>query len=103
VPLGIGPDSTGLGLLPDIVFDVRPEFSRGFPFHFGEPVAPQGTVYEGTGKADFAVFTPDVSGGMQYIYQTSQTGVGAVLDFATVTDLALMAPTYLIARKVRGS
>ena len=59
--------------------------------------------YEGTGKADFGLFTPDNKGGMEYVYQTGQTGPGVVLDFATSTDLALTAPLSAIAKKVRGS
>ncbi len=58
--------------------------------------------YEGTGKADFAVFTPDGKGGMEYVYQPSRPGPGVVVDFATANDIALLSPAYLRARKVRG-
>jgi hypothetical protein len=59
--------------------------------------------YQGNGKADFAVFTPDGKGGMQYVYQTNQIQQGVTLDFATITDLPLDAPFSLLAKKVRGS
>ena len=58
--------------------------------------------YDGTGKADFGVYAADAKGGMEFIYQASQVGGGVVLDFANPADLPLTAPTYLIARKVRG-
>ena len=58
--------------------------------------------YEGNGKADFGLFTPDNKGGMQYVFQTSQTGKGVTYDFATATDLPLTAPAFLLAKKVRG-
>jgi hypothetical protein len=58
--------------------------------------------YQGTGKADFAVYLPASTGGMEFIYQTSQTGAGVVVDLGTATDLPLTAPLYLIAKKVRG-
>ena len=59
--------------------------------------------YQGTGKADFAVFTPDGKGGMQYVYQASQVGQGVELDFALTTDIPLTAPLSAIIGKVRGS
>ncbi len=58
--------------------------------------------YEGTGKADFAVFTPDGNGGMEFVFQRSQTGAGVTVDFASAGDIPLEAPTFLIAKKVRG-
>jgi len=44
------------------------------------------------GRADFALFTSDGRGGMEYVYQTSQVGQGVTLDFATKTDIPLTAP-----------
>ena len=59
--------------------------------------------YEGDGKADFGLFTSDGKGGNQFVYLLGQVGAGVTIDFATATDIPLTAPTYLVAKKVRGS
>ena len=60
--------------------------------------------YEGTGKADFALYTKDFTSknGNEYVYQASQTGAGVVVDFAALTDIPIEAPAYVRARFVRG-
>ena len=57
---------------------------------------------EGDGQANFNLYTPDNKGGMELIFPMSKTGQVAIGDFATLTDIALSEPSYLIAKKVRG-
>jgi hypothetical protein len=60
--------------------------------------------YDGTGKDDFAVYTPDFNGGMEYVFQTSQTGAGVTVDFpSSLTELPLATSPAFLAKKVRGS
>jgi hypothetical protein len=60
--------------------------------------------FDGTGKDDFAVYTPDFNGGMEYVFQTSQTGAGVTVDFpSSLTELPLATSPAFLAKKVRGS
>ena len=71
----------------------------------GHEAIPVIADYQGTGRADFAVYTSDNNGTImmdEYVYQTGQTGSGVTVDFANSTDIPLNAPTYFLAKKVRG-
>ena len=54
--------------------------------------------YQGTGKADFGLFTPDGKGGMEYVYQTSQVGQ-VTLDFASRPTCRSLPPPRRSSRK----
>ncbi len=88
--------STGYAPAQAVTFD---NFGYGYGDAYSIPVIAD---YEGTGHADFGLFTPDFAGGTDYLYQTSQTGAGVVVDFPTTTELPLTASPYLLAKKVRG-
>ncbi len=78
-----------------VTFD---NFGYGYGNQYSIPVV---SDYEGTGRADFGLFTPDFAGGMDFLYQTSQTGAGVVVDSPTTTELPSTASSYLLASKVR--
>ncbi len=89
--------STGFDANRPVIFD---NYGNGYGNAASIPVVAD---FEGTGKADFAVFTPDNAGRMQFVYQASQVGHGVAYDFAMPTDIALLAPSCIQARRVRGS
>jgi Bacterial Ig-like domain (group 3) len=105
-----GPDPTHPGQYRYLVLTASTNFNPndavtydnngyGYGNSFSIPVIAD---YDGTGKDDFGVFSPDFTGGMEYVFQTDQTGAAEVADFATLTEIPLTASTYLMAKKVRS-
>ena len=73
------------------------------PYGYGYSASfPVMADYEGTGHDDFAEFQPDGMGGASYVFYDVALGTNVFYDLFLPTDLPANAPSYVLAKRVRG-